>query len=370
MLLARALIAVALVSVVSAVIVVPPPTNVTVICQNLKTIASWNYNKQQLETSFTVNIKGCKRDFMDETTDHLYDLGPFLKECYMDYLYVTVTAIQGENRSEAVRSNSFSFNYLKMVDTTCELEFPPVTVAVNVDEKRALVKFQNPFYFYKELEHINIQDDVLQLRFTVISFRDVQFDAFCTVKQTICKLDIEAFPEGVEKCVKLKGVLFVGKGVKQVQFRETDQICSHESSEKNTFLLAVILLGAFALLVIAAVIVIFEVKAWTMRTPVLPNILDPRHWEQDNKDPVSDAYQSLTAMTSKPDPDLNPPAQPTLISDDQQPETLDSTSETESSAECVFTDEDEDEESVSPYESRQFTTIDMGDDMVTGYSGK
>lgn len=60
---------------------------------------------------------------MHETTDHQYDLSPFVwesEERYMDYYVVTVTAIQGGVLSEPVKSKSFTFNRLKPATMECE----------------------------------------------------------------------------------------------------------------------------------------------------------------------------------------------------------------------------------------------------------
>ncbi|MEQ2281791.1 hypothetical protein AMECASPLE_034020, partial [Ameca splendens] len=144
---------------------VPPPSNVTVNCQNLQTTVSWDYSEHQPHTIFQVKICGTNtvRSFEANTTDHQYDFSDFVwesQEHYMAFLCVNVTAIQGGKQSEVVRSKSFSFNMLRSVDIKCMLDFPPVDVLRT--EKRSSVGFQNPVKFYNELKRTIKQDGVLE----------------------------------------------------------------------------------------------------------------------------------------------------------------------------------------------------------------
>ncbi|XP_069023853.1 interferon gamma receptor 1 [Embiotoca jacksoni] len=252
---------------VSAVFV-PPPTNLTLSCQNLQTTVRWDYSKQHPETRFRVNIIAFSSLDEAETTDHHYDLSHFVwkSEHYMDYLYVTVTAVQGGNESAAVTSNSLSFNYLKTVHTTCYLDFPRVDVSV--EKNRTAVTFRNPVRFYKELNGLLIKTphDNNRFKFTVSlvgddTSRPEHFEGSCTFKESTCKLDV--FPKGRTVCVTLKGWLFTEEGRKQLEFRETDRIFySGSVGGVQEVVLAIILLSVLVLVVVLSVIAICWTKAW------------------------------------------------------------------------------------------------------------
>ncbi|XP_041789472.1 interferon gamma receptor 1 isoform X2 [Chelmon rostratus] len=398
MLLDGAFTALLLMSGVSAVIV-PPPTNVAVSCQNLKVTVSWEYSQQQPETSFRVHIKGATGESEKETTVHQYDLTPFIwayEERYMDNFFVTVTAVQGGNQSEAVQSETFSFNYLKPTVRRCELDFPHVTLNV----KEATVTFRNPLHFYSELKQADKPDDASFKFYVSSKHGDVAND--CTVKEENCRCDI-SFPEGVDKCVSLRGMLFDGIGVNQVMFRQTGDIC--ESNEAGVHVITlVVLLSLTAFIIIVITILICKAKAWTMETPSLPKPLQPDLRERDLRyDIVSDTDISAVGLTVKKKPlicseeenypaknlqhcssDFQPPYSSSmdrgllegrnqeleavaLISEGHR--TDEDSADDSEKTECVSINLEEEEEERSPYDSPHVLQVDMGDgDMATGYT--
>uniref|UniRef100_A0A3Q3KTR0 Interferon gamma receptor 1 n=1 Tax=Mastacembelus armatus TaxID=205130 RepID=A0A3Q3KTR0_9TELE len=215
---------------VSAVIAaVPPPEKVDVTCQNLKTTVSWDYSEDQPQTSFTVALGGSGRHFETNTTDHQYDLSHFIwgsEQQYMDLHYVTVTAIQGGNRSEPVESKTFSFNTLKTVNVKCELDFPPANLTVQ--ESVATVTFQNPLHVYKELKEA-VRDDSASIKFRVSP--GGESDQTCSLTQKVCRYDVQ-LPEDGGMCVKLEGRLCNNNCLSWVVFKET-KICPSDSTGKS-----------------------------------------------------------------------------------------------------------------------------------------
>lgn len=100
---------------------------------------------------------------------------------------------------------------------TGEFDFPPVNL--NVKDSGVTVSFTHPLLFYRQLKPAD--EDTFIFNFS----SDVgQFDGFCTDDKDDCKLDI-SFPEGVEKCVSLKGSLIDRNHFGDVVFRETGRIC-------------------------------------------------------------------------------------------------------------------------------------------------
>ncbi|NP_001348100.1 interferon gamma receptor 1 isoform X1 [Kryptolebias marmoratus] len=386
----------------------PLPANVTVSCQNAKTTVRWDYSKREPHTIFRVTLIFTPDSKHEEyTTDHQYDLSSLVwqsEEHYMSFLYVSITAIEGGNQSKPVSSNTFSFNSLKTVDTKCILDFPPVKL--NVNETKTSVTFENPFSFYKELRS-TVKGTSSAFQFDVASDGH-NFKGKCTVKDGSCKQDV-TFNEGKEKCVTLKGWLFLNSGMEPISFRKTERICSTASPEfadQGVSLLAVILMSSFALLTCVVGISICKVKAWTMKTPDLPKPLVVQ--TDDTKvlctaetviSPVSmdKPYKTSTIKPEDSYPksyDVSSSSLDSILSDrplykDKGRQLEDSKQELEAvglmgtrtdedsvdgsvRTECVsLSSQDEERESMSPYDSPHFVMLDMGDgDIITGYTGE
>ncbi|CAK6978629.1 interferon gamma receptor 1 [Scomber scombrus] len=255
-----------LITAVSAEIV-PPPTNVTVICQNLTTIVHWVYSEQEPPTRFRVNIKGTGAhwEHVNETTDHQYDLSHLIWESddhYMDYISVTVTAIQGVNESES-ESISFSYNDKKTVNFNCQLDFPPVKLTVD-----GSLSFQNPLNYYKQLNQaVKWGDHTFSFQVLV---KGAEYSGHCGPDQNTCEFDV---PGAKNTCVKLKGGLFQNE-IGRIPFRDKNNICASESDDPHVMTL-VIMLVVLLLIIIGVTFLICKVKAWTMKTPPKPSTLEP-----------------------------------------------------------------------------------------------
>ncbi|KAM7394741.1 hypothetical protein PAMP_021527 [Pampus punctatissimus] len=377
---------------------VPPPTNVSLRCQNLQTTVYWEYSEQEPQTSFRVNIGGSAGNFEDETADHQYDLSPFIwesEERYMGLHYVSVTAVRGANRSQPVTSRTLSYNSLKTAHITCELLFPPADLTV--EDSELTVSFKNPLHYYEKLKWASRRAAPM-FTFSV----DTGFAGHCIKEQNMCRQGI-VFPDGVEKkCVTLSGKLFEQNAVGQVLFREMDDICMKESSDIHVMTL-VILLAIFVLVIAVITLIIYKVKAWTMKTSSLPKCLvrplcHPVTQEESqlqthratvgynaaelikhdpNKNPAvhseegTDAYGSLWDKNSV-DSDLQPPAEVMYMEGgllESSSEDLEaaghSTGDDSGTIQCSLLSEEEER---SPYDCPH-THIDMGDgDMVLAYN--
>uniref|UniRef100_A0A3Q4G865 Uncharacterized protein n=1 Tax=Neolamprologus brichardi TaxID=32507 RepID=A0A3Q4G865_NEOBR len=193
-----------------------PPTNVRVSCQNVKVSVGWDYRTKPQIFRGTLHPWNCTF----ETTDHEYDLSNCIwksgDEGYLGFMYVTVAAVQDGIKSEAEKSNTFSFKFSRTVDTRCSLEFPPVKLELK--EKKFTVSFQNPLKFYKEMS----QKDTREYK---IDFTVKNEQGACTTSCTdekICQCNTVSFKEGVKKCVNVSGWLLVRTGAQQVEFKETE----------------------------------------------------------------------------------------------------------------------------------------------------
>lgn len=375
---------------------VPPPTNVTLSCSNLNVAVSWEFSKQQPQTSFRVHVGGSAGHYVTETTAHQYDLSHFIwasEERYLEFHYVTITAIEGGNQSESVTSKTFSFNILKPAHIKCLLDFPAVDLIES--GSGATLSFVNPLQSYRELKQAK-KPDTATFKFTVSSDSG-DFDGFCETQQDNCKRDIP-FPEDVEKCVSIKGWLFAGNFVGEVGFRKTGRICATASTEGHELVL-VIMLIVVVIVIIVIIIGICKAKAWTMRLPHPPKPLtSPPHREGNMKyAPVSPIDISDVRLTdnkpckisvsseeeeeeeevqgSSAGCDLKPPAGSYMeggLSEEYRGG--DDSADDSVKTETVSMDlEEEEVVELSPYDSRhshvQTVQVDMGDgDMATGYT--
>ncbi|KAM7010090.1 interferon gamma receptor 1 [Tautogolabrus adspersus] len=294
-----------LVSGVSAGIVLPP-TNLTVSCDNLNVIASWQYSRQQPNTRFIVHFKGLARNDKKETTDHHVDLSQFVWESaerYMEVHYVSVIAILGENQSEPVRSQTFSFNELRTSHIKCKLAFPPVDL--EVDDSEATVSFKNPFYYYRELQQA-VGKGAAIFEFNVTTADGKNVTGTCPVDQKKCRCEI-TYPEDMEKCVTLRGRLFDSKGIRYIEvFNETGPICPDTTTAPHIILLLVLLIVT-SMVVIGIIVSICLTKSWTMKKeePSIPDFLMPG---QDIKKPyftVPENDYSTVILMGKPRKNLS-----------------------------------------------------------------
>ncbi|XP_071359951.1 interferon gamma receptor 1 [Trachinotus anak] len=262
-----------LVSTLSAVTAaVQKPTNVNLSCQNLKTTVTWDYSEDQPHTSFRVRAKSSAGHYEGETTDHQYDLSPFIwssLDNYTAFHYVNVTAVQGGRESTPVTSKTLSFNQALPADIKCDLDFPPVSLTAGDSE--FTVSFNNPFYFYEELNQATKPDHVY-FAFTVSNSSADLGSADCKLGDKICRYDV-SFSEGAEECVKLNGRLSDGNHVNLVRFRETDRICASESAEIHMVTLTV-LLFVFAFIIIAVAYGIYKMRARMLKLDRSPFVLD------------------------------------------------------------------------------------------------
>ncbi|KAF7214419.1 interferon gamma receptor 1 precursor [Nothobranchius furzeri] len=391
---------------------VAPPTNVVVSCQNLNTRVSWDYRSPQPRTVFRVTITGSSGSHEENTTEHTwYDLSPFVWRSathYQDFLYVTVEAVQGAHQSEAIKSQSFSFNNLKTVHKTCVLDFPRAQLDVG---ELTSVTFENPLKLYPQL------NDASELQITAIAAGQ-EFTGLCLEQHPICKVDV-TFVEGQTKCVRLRGVLFNRRGLCQVSFRDEDGICSHEEVKEVDEKVAAIIVGSlFVLVIIVLIVIIWWVKAWSMQTSNLPVILvskphqrlyhpqekvkispvflcssskspaikpsmsgvcseyhswgaqleDQHQQLEDQHQQLEDQHQQLEDQHQQLEDQHQQLEAEGLMSKGTEEDSTDDSTRTDS---VSVSSQDEEQQPVSPYDRSHFVEVDMGvGDMVTGYTGE
>ncbi|KAM3623728.1 uncharacterized protein V6R79_014988 [Siganus canaliculatus] len=270
----------------AAAVTVPPPTNVSVSCHNLKVTVDWTYSREEPETSFRINVTnetGHETKMTPyETKDHQYDLSHYIWESedhYMDNFFVTVKAVRGGNHSVPVQSEMFSFNSLKTTKIKCELEFPPPRLLK--EESRIMLSFRNPLHYYKKLKEAKKAEGAhIKYSFTLAGAEATEDrDFVCGEEDEDCRRDVSSDSQE-EKCVTLKGKLYSDRDLRYVTFKPTGRFCFTPPDYTLTITLAV-LLSIVAFIIAVLAILVWKVKAWTMKTPT-PNVLIPEDPTEDS----------------------------------------------------------------------------------------
>ncbi|XP_029350351.1 uncharacterized protein LOC115036253 isoform X2 [Echeneis naucrates] len=237
---------------VSAV-TVPPPTNLKLTCENVKATVSWDYEPDQPETSFIVHITSSAGNYTTETSEHHYDLTPFVWKSVEHFTgghSVNVTAVRGGRKSRPAKSKTFSFVFGRSVGLQCNLSFPPVDVTKRGATNE--VSFQNPLHFYKELQRAAEKNTNVVFEYNVSE----DFSE-CRAGDPICR------SESTEECVTLEGRLIDRTEVHYVMFNRTEQICLSASRDMQTVTL-VILLCVFFIVVTLISVLICQTRAWIL----------------------------------------------------------------------------------------------------------
>ncbi|KAL1263501.1 hypothetical protein QQF64_006240 [Cirrhinus molitorella] len=174
---------------------VPSPTNVSVVCHNFVNVVYWNYSNPTEQLKFSVNVDPYMSDSQTVVTSQTYlDISSYCRDVTDDYI-VTVTAHDGQEKSENV---SIRFTYSKDFDESkhkCSLDFPAVNASIHKDVIR--VSFQHPFLFH--------QQDILEEEFMYTVTHDEQtVPNSCFEDEMLCTEDIHFNQSAIGQCVELK----------------------------------------------------------------------------------------------------------------------------------------------------------------------
>lgn len=355
---------------------VPAPENVTVRCGDQRPVVSWDYRPQQL-TNFNVHLLGSGQRFSAQTVDHELNLSDFVwnsSEQMFNYLYVAVTAEQGLNQSKPSESPSFSYNLHKTVAVTCNLKFPPVTLTVEGAE--ATVSFENPLHFYKELRTIK---DYSKFDITIIIAKRSEHDRACG-QTPVCKFSVN-LPEDAEPCVNLSGVIGHGNyGQEQISVQLIGPVCATATTDL-LWVVAVVIFVLFIVLISLITFGVCKTRAWD-----LTKIPTPQTLALNLQNPTLSMHQSETVYSSvqitgtRPrtieDPESPCPESSHRVQEDEDRVLIpppDLCEDQDESAESTKTEtlslhSSSSEIEVSNYERRHPVEVDMGGDMVTGYT--
>lgn len=357
---------------------VPAPENVVVTCKNLRTVVKWDYPHHQPSTVFQIKLLGSS-GLNREAYAHQFDLTEMVwssEEQYLEYNYVTITAVTGSNSSKAVSSKSFSFNQYVTVDIKCQLEFPPVTVTVG--DSGATVSVENPFHFYKELTSIRHTSD-FSVTIQSGNREDVRE---CNLEEKTCKFSID-FPADADPCFNLTGKI-LKSGAKYIQFKKTGPVCATVTATGDHWLVVGVMIFIVAIVVAALTVVMCKYNAWTMKLIPTPKPLIVQPQTQQHPDFHCDPTFSSIYITGSRPPlfapgEENSPGEaealilaPRPYEDQDTDQDFDSdqdSSESTQSESLSLSSGSEIEMCV--YETRpNMVTVEIGEgDTVTGYTG-
>lgn len=239
------------------------PENVRIKCKDHRPTVSWDSPQPG---TFTVKLSGSKRNFLVQTAERELDLSEFLwssTEQIFDYYIVTVTAEQGLNRSS--RSPSFSYNKYKTVDERCSLRFPPLSLTK--EGPQATLTFENPLYFYKELDVL--RHTRYELKFTTVTLKGHE-DGGCKQKQ-VCKFSVD-LPEDAKPCVTISGVISIS--YQDISVTHEGDVCAEERPLLPELLWTVSIVGViFIAVILVLVFLICKNQVWSFDKTQTPQTL-------------------------------------------------------------------------------------------------
>ncbi|XP_056326628.1 interferon gamma receptor 1-like [Danio aesculapii] len=276
--------------------VVPPPTNLSVVCHNFKNVLYWNYGSAVQQPMFTVNLIPYESDSQTlKTSETLLDISSYSSDT-TDHYVVLVTADVGQENSESLSVKfTYSTDYYDGKTHKCTLDFPPVDASVHKDVIEVVFKHPSAFYTQASLEEEFVYTITLnQEKFSHSCFEDED------ELENLCEAKVHVNQSLAGQCVELK---FEGK-IASIPVHTYRNVCvpQLEPASAKTELIAAFLCGGFALLFIVSVILWFIYKNFS-KIPKVPTILRnivTRPSSTPYSQPESPHVSSMTSATHNP----------------------------------------------------------------------
>ncbi|KAG1941585.1 interferon gamma receptor 1-like [Pimephales promelas] len=243
---------------------VPPATNVSVVCHNFVNVIYWNYSNPAEQLRFSVLVEPYESVARTVDTSQTYlDISNNSDDAADDY-FVDVTAHVGQEKSE---SASIRFTYSKDYydekthKYKCSLDFPAVNTSVRKDVIE--VSFWHPSLYYEQ--------DILNEEFKYTITHDQEtFSNFCFWDEQQCNYEIPLNQSVAGQCVELR---FEGK-IAAIPTHTSRHVCVPHLTPHtdHTGLILALLGGGFVLLcVIAGVVWVLSKKL--AKNPKFPQAL-------------------------------------------------------------------------------------------------
>ncbi|KAK2818189.1 hypothetical protein Q7C36_022122 [Tachysurus vachellii] len=182
---------------------VPAPTDVSVKCDSYGVEVEWTADGVSEEAEFELEIKpNFGNTTSVRTKDRRYNISSVFDDTGYNKYFVQVKARDGEEESEFAKSQMFSFSTEMLLNITCGLEFPPVTLFPQ--DGKLFVHFVNPLYLYRDapaLRKLRSSDKLLYI------INETSQEFFCIHDSKTCE-SLISFPEKQDEyCVTLVGFI-------------------------------------------------------------------------------------------------------------------------------------------------------------------
>uniref|UniRef100_A0A8C6UX59 Fibronectin type-III domain-containing protein n=1 Tax=Neogobius melanostomus TaxID=47308 RepID=A0A8C6UX59_9GOBI len=130
--------------------IVPPPTNVTLLCHNMQNILSWGYGQSEDGLRLKVYVRSLSRSpepFLVNSPTMSFNLSQF-SDPDEDYM-VQVSAVKGNEESQSIPEDGIVYSYFKhsSAPKICSLDLPSVDVTT-FEENHLQFSFTHPGVIY------------------------------------------------------------------------------------------------------------------------------------------------------------------------------------------------------------------------------
>ncbi|XP_076015396.1 growth/differentiation factor 10b [Genypterus blacodes] len=216
----------------------PPPTNVTLDCHNLRTVLNWSYDQLSPQTSFRVDLMAIRSVAQQLQVTLLHADISALIDVNDDY-FVMVSAIDGSEESEQAPAEGIYFSYYENSPTTqkCFVDLPSVNVTVDTDNNVEM-RFPHPWLMYRpplspslksreKKSHATNPKRLPEFTYSVVVNKEVTHaDLSCV--ESVCEEKFPVEGDQTPHCLRIDGHL------NQMAVRATQDYCSQPLLLKST----------------------------------------------------------------------------------------------------------------------------------------
>ncbi|KAI3363354.1 hypothetical protein L3Q82_011979 [Scortum barcoo] len=249
-----------------SVFTVEPPTDVNLRCHNLHNVLTWSYDRPSPGLRFQVDYCSDQSCHVPIWVDppNLKAVLPVFSDPSYDY-FVSVTAVVGENNSDATPPDGIRFSYFKnsQEEKKCFVDFPSVNVTAQPDGF-VLFRFIHPWLLYNHRLPASLKSKSRQKRnhdaqfeeheelptftYDVIVHQEQHHDYIC--EESVCEEKLPVDDTQDKHCLKMKGEL------EKISVRGTREFCAlkldiplhGQKSNIYIYVISVVVFTAFALI--------------------------------------------------------------------------------------------------------------------------
>ncbi|NP_001347755.1 interferon gamma receptor 1-like precursor [Hippocampus comes] len=355
---------------------VAPPSDVILHCGNLVNKVAWRYDNPPAGLRYRVdfgkvfNSQGDVGPLWVYPPDLQADLS-FLSDQREDY-FLAVTAVLGEEESEAAPADGITFSYYRDSPATqkCSLDLPPATVSDQQDNS-VLISFQHPWLKYwhgRKRRHEKLDNPLPVFKYDVILDKKQFADLRCTEKTCERTLPVDA---GQEKhCAAIRGEL------ESISVHGTQDYCALPVQGNKHVIIAVVV-SLLVLAVVSTVLLLVCLKKTKSSSNLPPSLRFERTIEEARPDtslPVSNSSAPLMVVGTSPvstdDSEPLREPEPSVGGDaDDAGDTVEEVQQGYMGGEQMQEDEDTATSEENAYERRQVIVSLSPDEDVEGYRG-